>query len=297
MRAGALHRNGRYDAVAVVHDDDVILGDEIKVPAPFRMNFDECVRNLHHAYAGGHDCPDTQGEIDPIHPGYITPGEHCLLDSRALLGRERHAAGGRSGLQLAGLGQPQLASLLGLGRLSLALLRLGLLSLPLLRLGLLSLPLLRLRLRGSSLLRLRSLPLRRVAVPALVLAARLLVSRTGWLCAGRIGLLSLIPLALRAWLFRAGLFRALAGALLMFGPTGLSGCLVRAGLSISVALTLLSLLALWLRGLPSSLIALCSAFATLLGLALPALLLRSLLRLATATLRGFAVILSGRVAC
>jgi len=175
------------------------------------------------------------------------------------------------------LGLPLLASLLGL--------------------GLLSLPLLRLRLRGSSLLRLRSLPLRRVAVPALVLAARLLVSRTGWLCAGRIGLLSLIPLALRAWLFRAGLFRALAGALLMFGPTGLSGCLVRAGLSISVALTLLSLLALWLRGLPSSLIALCSAFATLLGLALPALLLRSLLRLATATLRGFAVILSGRVAC
>jgi hypothetical protein len=282
MRAGALHRNGRYDAVAVVHDDDVILGDEIKVPAPFRMNFDECVRNLHHAYAGGHDCPDTQGEIDPIHPGYITPGEHCLLDSRALLGRERHAAGGRSGLHLAGLGLPLLASLLGL--------------------GLLSLPLLRLRLRGSSLLRLRSLPLRRVAVHALVLAARLLVSRTGWLCAGRIGLLGLIPLALRAWLFRAGLFRAglfraLAGALLMFGPTGLSGCLVRAGLSISVALTLLSLLALWLRGLPSSLIALCSAFATLLGLALPALLLRSLLRLATATLRGFAVILSGRVAC
>jgi hypothetical protein len=282
MRAGALHRNGRYDAVAVVHDDDVILGDEIKVAAPFRMNFDECVRNLHHAYAGGHDCPDTQGEIDPIHPGYITPGEHCLLDSRALLGRERHAAGGRSGLHLAGLGLPLLASLLGL--------------------GLLSLPLLRLRLRGSSLLRLRSLPLRRVAVHALVLAARLLVSRTGWLCAGRIGLLSLIPLALRAWLFRAGLFRAglfraLAGALLMFGPTGLSGCLVRAGLSISVALTLLSLLALWLRGLPSSLIALCSAFATLLGLALPALLLRSLLRLATATLRGFAVILSGRVAC
>jgi len=292
MRAGALHRNGRYDAVAVVHDDDVILGDEIKVAAPFRMNFDECVRNLHHAYAGGHDCPDTQGEIDPIHPGYITPGEHCLVDSRALLGRERHAAGGRSGLHLAGLGLPLLASLLGL----------GLLSLPLLRLGLLSLPLLRLRLRGSSLLRLRSLPLRRVAVPALVLAARLLVSRTGWLCAGRIGLLSLIPLALRAWLFRAGLFRAglfraLAGALLMFGPTGLPGCLVRAGLSISVALTLLSLLALWLRGLPSSLIALCSAFATLLGLALPALLLRSLLRLATATLRGFAVILSGRVAC
>jgi len=185
------------------------------------------------------------------------------------------------------LGLPLLASLLGL----------GLLSLPLLRLGLLSLPLLRLRVRGSSLLRLRSLPLRRVAVPALVLAARLLVSRTGWLCAGRIGLLSLIPLALRAWLFRAGLFRALAGALLMFGPTGLPGCLVRAGLSISVALTLLSLLALWLRGLPSSLIALCSAFATLLGLALPALLLRSLLRLATATLRGFAVILSGRVAC
>jgi hypothetical protein len=277
MRAGALHRNGRYDAVAVVHDDDVILGDEIKVAAPFRMNFDECVRNLHHAYAGGHDCPDTQGEIDPIHPGYITPGEHCLLDSRALLGRERHAAGGRSGLHLAGLGLPLLASLLGL--------------------GLLSLPLLRLRLRGSSLLRLRSLPLRRVAVHALVLAARLLVSRTGWLCAGRIGLLSLIPLALRAWLFRAGLFRALAGALLMFGPIGLSGCLVRAGLSISVALTLLSLLALWLRGLPSSLIALCSAFATLLGLALPALLLRSLLRLATATLRGFAVILSGRVAC
>jgi len=292
MRAGALHREGRYDAVAVVHDDDVILGDEIKVAAPFRMNFDECVRNLHHAYAGGHDRPDTQGEIDPIHPGYITPGEHCLLDSRALLGRERHAAGGRSGLHLAGLGLPLLASLLGL----------GLLSLPLLRLGLLSLPLLRLRLRGSSLLRLRSLPLRRVAVHALVLAARLLVSRTGWLCAGRIGLLGLIPLALRAWLFRAGLFRAglfraLAGALLMFGPTGLPGCLVRAGLSISVALTLLSLLALWLRGLPSSLIALCSAFATLLGLALPALLLRSLLRLATATLRGFAVILSGRVAC
>jgi hypothetical protein len=282
MRAGPLHRDRRHDAVAVVHNDDVILRDEIQVAAPFRINFDECVRNLHHAHAGGDDGPDTQSEIDPIHPGYITPGEHCLLDSRALLGRERHAAGGRSGLHLAGLGLPLLASLLGL--------------------GLLSLPLLRLRLRGSSLLRLRSLPLRRVAVPALVLAARLLVSRTGWLCAGRIGLLSLIPLALRAWLFRAGLFRAglfraLAGALLMFGPIGLSGCLVRAGLSISVALTLLSLLALWLRGLPSSLIALCSAFATLLGLALPALLLRSLLRLATATLRGFAVILSGRVAC
>jgi len=83
----------------------------------------------------------------------------------------------------------------------------------------------------------------------------------------------------------------------MLGPTRLSGCLVRAGLSISVALTLLSLLALWLRGLARGLIALGSTFATLLGLTLPALLLRSLLRLATATLRGFAVILSARVAC
>jgi hypothetical protein len=52
-------------------------------------------------------------------------------------------------------------------------------------------------------------------------------------------LLGLVRSALRAWLFRA-----LAGALLVLRPTGLSGCLMRAGLSITIALTLLSLLAL-----------------------------------------------------
>ena len=152
----------------------------------------------------------------------------------------------------------------GLGLLSSA----GSLLLTLLGLRLLSLTLL-----GLSFLALRWLSL--LKLPSLSLSLRLVWS-----------------LALLA--FAAARLLSLP-ALLMLGlaalfPCALAGGLLALALSILLMLHPLSLLAL--RGLTCGLLALAAAFATL-GLALAVRLLRVLLRLAAATLRGLLMLLSG----
>ena len=150
----------------------------------------------------------------------------------------------------------------GLGLLSSA----GSLLLTLLGLRLLSLTLL-----GLSFLALRWLSL--LKLPSLSLSLRLV-----WSLGLLAGFTAARLLSLPALLMGALLARALAGGLLALA------------LSILLMLHPLSLLAL--RGLTCGLLALAAAFATL-GLALAVRLLRVLLRLAAATLRGLLMLLSG----
>ena len=42
------------DPVVAVNDDDLITNDEVQVPAPLRMDFDERRGNLHHPHTGWH---------------------------------------------------------------------------------------------------------------------------------------------------------------------------------------------------------------------------------------------------
>ena len=80
----------------MVHDDHVILDDEILVTAPFRMDYNERLGDLHDPYMGRNDCADDKGKIKPIavNTGKIRPREHCPPDPRALLVGERHATRG-----------------------------------------------------------------------------------------------------------------------------------------------------------------------------------------------------------
>jgi hypothetical protein len=174
------------DPVVAVDYDDLITNNEVHVPAPLGMDFDERRGNLYHPDAGWHRGADADGEVDVVNPRHIPAGQDCLSDLRALLRCQVDAAA-------------------RLALLRLALLRLTLLSLPLLRslawLSLLpGLPLLR-RLTGLALLTL--LALRRLAGG---LIALLLLGLT---------LLALLPLALLALpLLRSLLLRLTLLALL-----------------------------------------------------------------------------------
>ena len=118
------HRQRRYYPAAVVHDDHVILDDEIHVPAPFRMDYNECLGDLHDLYMGRNDCADGKGEIKPIavNAGNVRPGEHCLPDPGALLVGQRHATRGLGLLLGAHALRPTGRRVRGLLRLSLTLL-------------------------------------------------------------------------------------------------------------------------------------------------------------------------------
>jgi hypothetical protein len=167
----------RDDPVVAINDDDLIVDDEVHVPAPLGMDFDERRRNLYHPDAGWHRGADADGEVDVVNPRHIPACQDCLSDLRPLLRCQVDAA------------------------TRLALLRLTLLSLPLLR-----------SLAWLSLL--PGLPLRRLTGLALLtlLALRRLA---GGLIALLLSLATLLGLALLGWpLLRSLLLRLTLLALL-----------------------------------------------------------------------------------
>ena len=154
----------RDDPVAAVDDDDLITNDEIHVPAPLGIDFNERRGNCYNPDAGWHRGAGAEREVDVINPRHIFAGQDRLPDLRPLL-------------------RCQVCAAAGLALLPLALLRLALLTLPLLRcltsLALLTLLALRGLIRGLialSLVRLGGLLAAILLHPLIALALRPLVS-------------------------------------------------------------------------------------------------------------------------
>src|SRR5262245_39994424 len=59
------------DPVIAVNDDDLITNNEVHVPAPLGMDFDERRRNLYHPDAGWHRGADADGEVDVVYSPHI----------------------------------------------------------------------------------------------------------------------------------------------------------------------------------------------------------------------------------
>ena len=189
----------RDDPVAAVDDDDLITNDEIHVPAPLGIDFNERRGNCYNPDAGWHRGAGAEREVDAINPRHISAGQDRLPDLRPLL-------------------RCQVCAAAGLALLPLALLRLALLTLPLLRcltsLALLTLLALRGLIRGLialSLVRLRGLLAAILLHPLIALALR-----------------SLFPLSLRGLLGLTALRRRLG--LLALGGTGGTAALLASAL-------------------------------------------------------------------
>jgi hypothetical protein len=110
----------RDDPVVAVDDDDLVTNDEIHVPAPLGMDFNERRGNLYNPDAGWHRGASPEREVDVINPRHIPASQDRLFDLRPLLCCQVHAAARLALLRLALL---SLALLRRLTRLSLALLR------------------------------------------------------------------------------------------------------------------------------------------------------------------------------
>jgi len=179
----------RDDPVAAVNDDDLITNDEIHVPAPLGIDFNERRGNCYNPDAGWHRGAGAEREVDVINPRHIFAGQDRLPDLRPLLRCQVCAAAG--------------LALLSLALLPLALLRLALLTLPLLRcltsLALLTLLALRGLIRGLialSLVRLGGLLAAILLHPLIALALRPLVSLNLRGLARGVALLPLLALLL-----------------------------------------------------------------------------------------------------
>src|SRR6516225_8878881 len=192
------HRYGRDDLAAAVDDDDLVTHHEVLVSAPLRIDFDERGGHIDNPNARRYRGSDAQREVDVVHARYVPAGEDGLLDPRALLRVERHAATGslrtllRLTLLTRSLGLVALPALtlrraLALIALSLAgglvplalaaLLRLTLLALALLGLALLGLALLALTLLTRHALVRHALALLALAHALVMLALFALVAR------------------------------------------------------------------------------------------------------------------------
>jgi len=174
----------RDDPVAAVNDDDLITNDEIHVPAPLGIDFNERRGNRYNPDAGWHRGAGAEREVDAINPRHISAGQDRLPDLRPLL-------------------RCQVCAAAGLALLPLALLRLALLTLPLLRcltsLALLTLLALRGLIRGLialSLVRLGGLLAAILLHPLIALALRPLVSLNLRGLARGVALLPLLALLL-----------------------------------------------------------------------------------------------------
>lgn len=174
----------RDDPVAAVDDDDLITNDEIHVPAPLGIDFNERRGNCYNPDAGWHRGAGAEREVDVINPRHIFAGQDRLPDLRPLL-------------------RCQVCAAAGLALLPLALLRLALLTLPLLRcltsLALLTLLALRGLIRGLialSLVRLGGLLAAILLHPLIALALRPLVSLSLRGLARGVALLPLLALLL-----------------------------------------------------------------------------------------------------
>jgi hypothetical protein len=214
--AGRPNRHSRDNLATAVDDYDVIAHDEILVPAPLGINFNERRRNVDDAHGGGHRNPNVKGEVNVIDPGNVAASKHGLLDLGALVRAQRHVATSLTLLSLVRL------SLTLLGLIRLTLLRLARLSLALLRrtrLGLALLSLIRL-----TLLTLRSLSLSLISLSALA---------RGWA-------LTLFALALTSGLIALS-FTPLFGVALLALPLRALIALARLALALHALVTLVLL--------------------------------------------------------
>ena len=91
------------DPVVAVDDDDLIANDEVHVPAPLGMDFDERRGNLYHPDASWHRGADADGEVDVVNPRHIPAGQDHLSDLSPIrplafqerwVGRHRGASAG-----------------------------------------------------------------------------------------------------------------------------------------------------------------------------------------------------------
>src|SRR3954454_2068627 len=82
-----LDRKHRDDSVTAVDHDDLIVDDEVHVPAPFRINLDQGRGHRDDAYAGRHRGPDADVEVDVGRAR--TLGHHGVADRRFLLCGQR----------------------------------------------------------------------------------------------------------------------------------------------------------------------------------------------------------------
>jgi hypothetical protein len=184
----------RDDPVAAVDDDDLITNDEIHVPAPLGIDFNERRGNRYNPDAGWHRGAGAEREVDAINPRHISAGQDRLPDLRPLLRCQVCAAAGLALLSLALLTLPLLRCLTSLALLTLLALR-GLIR------GLIAL----------SLVRLRGLLAAILLHPLIALALR-----------------SLFPLSLRGLLGLTALRRRLG--LLALGGTGGTAALLASAL-------------------------------------------------------------------
>jgi len=130
------------DPVVAVNDDDLITNDEIHVPAPLGIDFNERRGNCYNPDAGWHRGAGAEREVDVINPRHIFAGQDRLHDLRPLLRCQVCAAAGLAllplALRLASLTLPLLRCLTSLALLTLLALRgliRGLIALSLVRLG------------------------------------------------------------------------------------------------------------------------------------------------------------------
>ena len=202
----------RDDPVIAVDDDDLITNDEIHMPAPLGIDFNERRGNRYNPDAGWHRGAGAEREVDAINPRHVPAGQDRLSDLSPLL-------------------RCQVCAAARLALLPLALLRLALLTLPLLRcltsLALLTLLALRGLIRGLialSLVRLGGLLAAILLHPLIALALRPLVSLSLRGLARGVALLPLLRLALRlslGGLLGLTLLRRRLGLLAFGGTTAL----------------------------------------------------------------------------
>jgi len=88
------HRYGRDDLAPAVDDDDLVTHHEVLVSAPLRIDFDERGGHIDNPHARRYRGSDAQREVDVVHARYVPAGKDGLLNARALLRVERHAATG-----------------------------------------------------------------------------------------------------------------------------------------------------------------------------------------------------------
>src|SRR4051794_27841771 len=79
-----LNREHRDDSVTAIDDDDLVVDDEVHMPAPFRIDLDQGRGHSDDAYAGRHRGSDADVEVDVGRAR--TLGDHGVADRRALLG-------------------------------------------------------------------------------------------------------------------------------------------------------------------------------------------------------------------
>src|SRR5215467_5229610 len=80
------------NAVVAVDNDDLIIDDEIEIPTPFRMEFDQHRRDLNHAHRGGHRRSNSDLEVDTVDPWCIAALQHGFAHPGLLLGCQCRAS-------------------------------------------------------------------------------------------------------------------------------------------------------------------------------------------------------------